>query len=174
MTSEQYARQAGEFIPPALRTPMGLYPPVAVRALELGVFIRDEGNDADEVIVIAGALLRYLLAPAASLGAGTPRPDFGRIDKIWLKPSASTRHLGALRDFQLLAAAYVSNGAALSADPLSRARRLATMAQEVHGMVEHLAVILGHHGYSLGHAAHRDLEALVARAETAALATATR
>lgn len=166
MNADQYARQAGEFIPTALRTAMGLYPPVAVRALELGVCVRDDGNHADEVLVIVGAILRYLLAPHSLLGPAAPPPEFRRIDALWLHPSLKTRHMAALKDFQLLAAEYVSNGAALAADPAGKSRRLTTMSQQAYAMIEHLAVILGHHGYSLAHAAHRDLEALCARSES--------
>ncbi len=168
MTPDQFARQAGEYIPVALRTPTGLYTPVAVRALELGVIIRDEGDRGDEVLAISGALLRYLLAPGSLLGLAAPPVCFDRIERLWEKTSLKCRHVAALREFQLLAASYVSNGAALSVDPSTRARRLARMAQEAVGMVEHLSVVLGHHGYSLSQAAHRDLDALRVLAEPVA------
>jgi hypothetical protein len=168
MNSEEYARLAGEYFPATECSSISLYAPVATRALELGLQVREGGNEAGPVTVLIGSLLRQLLVPARVCGHNAPPIDFNKLDRTWARASSKGRYLASISALQMLAATYVQNAWSLSGDAASRARRLGVMAREAHEMLDHLEVLAGHHGYALGDIAAWDLQSLAGRSAVSA------
>lgn len=168
MNSQEYARLAGEFFPVTECSSISLYAPVATRALELGLKVREGGNEAGPVSALIGMMLRHLLVPAQMCGHNAPPIDFDKLDRTWARPSGKGRYLASMSALQLLAASYVQGAWSLPSDAASRMRRLGVMAREAHEIIEHLEVISGHHGYSLSDIAAWDLASLSGRSAVSA------
>lgn len=168
MNSEEYARLAGEYFPATECSGLHLYAPIAVRALELGLQVREGGNSPAPVTALIGMLLRHLLVPPRICGLNAPPIDFNKLDRTWAKPSSKGRYLASMSALQVLAASYVQNAWSLSGDATARSRRLGVMAREAHEMLDHLEVLASHHGYALRDVAAWDLDSLAGRSVVSA------